>query len=94
MSVDPNGASLHHGFWQNYGQRPGQGGRKLLIETRIPDALSVDPDPGCPFLGDGPTGTWSLARVARGICLQPWVRSVQTREHQANINSSNRIRLL
>jgi len=53
MSVDPNGASLHHGFWQNYGQRPGQGGRKLLIETRIPDALSVDPDPGCPFLGPG-----------------------------------------
>jgi len=27
--------------------------------TRIPDARSLDPDPsaGCPFLGDGPTGT-------------------------------------
>jgi hypothetical protein len=27
--------------------------RKHLIETRIPDARSLDPDPGCPFLGPG-----------------------------------------
>jgi len=52
--------------------------RNHLMGTRIPDTRSLDPDPGCPFLGpgstgcpflgDGPTGTtcWSLARVASG----------------------------
>jgi hypothetical protein len=30
--------------------------RNHLMGTRIPDTRSLDPDPGCPFLGPGSTG--------------------------------------
>jgi hypothetical protein len=76
--------------------------------TRIPDAHSLDPDPGCPFLGDGPTGNWSLAKGGQrdlpATLGQQSRRSPETAEtasisreqlqFQANLNSSNRIRVL